>query len=159
MELWLLLLLLVLLLLASWRYWTGNSRRSIAPNWLQRMPLLNKLIPQQQAGEALAQALAASSARNRGGKSGAAWYGKLLLLLCLAGCMGLLWLQSVEALSRLPHWVTAMAAAVGLALGLALAWIWLRSKLAELGKNRRWLPVPILGLLTAGASATGMMLS
>lgn len=149
--------LLVVLLLVSWRYWTGNSRRSAAPAWVQGLPLLGRLVPPMQAGEALAQALASSSGRS--GQVGAAWHGKLLSLLFLAGCMGLLWLQSVAAWNRLPHWVIAAAGAAGLAFGLLLAWIWLRSRLAELGKRRRWLPLPILGLLTLGASAVGMMLS
>jgi EpsD family peptidyl-prolyl cis-trans isomerase len=149
--------LLVVLLLASWRFWTGNSHRSAAPAWLQRMPLIGRLVPPLQAGAALAQALASSSGRS--GQGDAAWHGKLLALLFLAGCMGLLWLQSVAAWNRLPHWVTASAGAVGLAFGLLLAWVWLRSRLAELGKDRRWLPLPILGLLTLGASAAGIMLS
>lgn len=148
--------LLVLLLMTSWRYWTGNSHRSDAPDWLQRIPLLNQLVPPQPAGEALAQALAAASPKLE--NTGAAWHGKLLVLLCLVGCLALIWLQSVEALSRLPQWVMALAGAAGLAFGLALAWVWRHSKLAQLGQDRRWLPVPILGLLTAGALATGMIL-
>lgn len=149
--------LLVLLLLSSWRYWTGNNRRTAAPVWLQRIPLLSKLVPQQQAGEALEQALAASSSRGR--KADVAWYGKLLTLLCLTGCAVLLWLQTTQALSHLPKWVMSAAGGAGLVFGLMLAWLWLRSKLAELGRKRRWIPVPVLGLLTAGASASGMLLS
>lgn len=148
--------LLVLLLLVSWRYWSGNSRRTAAPGWLQRLPLLSRLIPQQQPAEALAQAVAALSPRSR--KDAAAWYGKLLVLLCLAGCAGLLWMQSIQALSRLPQWVLAVAGSAGLVFGLLLAWVWVRSHLVELERNRRWLPVPVLGLLTASASAVGLML-
>ena len=150
--------LLVLLLLTSWHYWTGNSRKYAVPNWLQGMPLLGKLVPPEPAGQALAQALALASESSDSSKAGAAWYGKLLVLLCVAGCAGLLWLQSAWALSRLSPWVMAVAAAAGLAFGLLLAWIWLRSKLAEPERKPRWLPIPVLGLLTATASAAGMML-
>jgi EpsD family peptidyl-prolyl cis-trans isomerase len=151
----------ILLLITGWHYWTGPARRDAKTGaggfkaLLRKVPVVGKLMPEVAHAEALSEALASSSSS----KEGAAWYGKLLLLLGFAACAGAGSYQVASAWKHLPGWVLGTAGAGGFAAGIMLVWLYLRLRRNDSSRSRRWIPAAVSGLLLLGTSAASFVIA
>ncbi len=157
-------MLSVMLLATSWRYWVGSRRRTQfktvqtgKPSFLRQIPLLNKLMPQPNYEQVMTSTLAKNSSPRE--SQGAKWYGKIFLMLGLGTCAALLGMQGMGAWNRLPVWALGTAGVGGLIAGLLLAVLYSRARLSELGRERRWLPATLTGLLLLGTSVAGIVIA
>lgn len=151
----------ILLLVTGWRYWTGPARRGAKTSaggfkaMLRRVPLVRKLMPEVDHAEALSAAIASSTKSSKG----AAWYGKLLLLLGFAACAGAASYQVASAWKHLPAWVLGTAGAGGFMAGIVLGWLYLRMSQSDKNRSPRWIPVAMSGLLLLGTSAASFVIA
>lgn len=151
--------LLVLTLLTASRYWkgsTGNQPGTLRQT-LQAIPIIGRLFGKPAAADELARVLAASSARQ--GEEQASWYGKLLVLLGLTGCSALLLIQLSGAWHRLQPWQIAVVLAAGLFAGALAGLIYVRSRLHDIQRERRWIPVSVTSAILMGISAAGIAMN
>ena len=152
--------LLLLTLLTARHYWQGSlaSRRSQGSvrRALRGLPLIGRLFGEQSATDELASALASSTSRQ--GQQ-ASWHGKLLVMTGMTAAVALLGFQTNEAFGRLHDWQSAGAIAAGLLAGSVLSVVYSRTRLSEIGRSRRWLPVSVLGTLLLTVSAVGIGIS
>lgn len=146
--------LLVLTLLTALRYWTGGSPGTLRQT-LQAMPLIGRLFGKPAAADELARVLAASSASPGAGQT---WYGKLLVLLGLTGGAALMLIQLSGAWQRLQHWQIAVVLGSGLFAG-ALCGLVLSSRLRDIRRERRWVPVSVSSALLMGVAAAGIAIN
>jgi EpsD family peptidyl-prolyl cis-trans isomerase len=150
--------LLVLTLLTALRYWKGGSSQpGTLRQTLQAMPLLGRLFGKSATEDELARVLAASSARPS--EEQTSWYGKLLVLVLLAGCSALLLVQLSGAWQRLQHWQIAVTLAAGLLAGTLSGLIYVRSRLRDIQHERRWIPVSVTSALLMGVSAAAIVIN
>ena len=153
--------LLVLTLLTATRYWKGSMGSKQGPgrllHSLQGMPLIGRLFGKPAAADELVRVLAASTSRKE--EEQARWYGKLLVLAGLTGCSAMLLIQLSGAWHRLQPWQIAAALAAGLLAGALSGLIYVRSRLRDIKRERRWIPVSVLSALLMGVSAAGIAMN
>lgn len=153
--------LLVLTLLTASRYWKGSTDSQQGSGslrqTLQAMPLIGRLFGKPAAANELARVLAARSAHNLDEQAN--WYGKLLVLAVLTGCLVLMVIQLSGAWHRLQPWQIAVALAAGLFAGALSGLIYVRSRLRNINRKRRWIPVSVISVLLMGVSAAGIAIN
>ncbi len=150
--------LLVLTLLTASRYWKGSSNQpGTLRQTLQAMPLIGRLFGKPATADELAKVLAASSVSQRDEQ--ASWYGKLLVLAGLTGGSALMLIQLSGAWHRLQPWQIAVVLAAGLFAGALVSVIYVRSRLRDIKRERRWIPVSVVSILLLSVSAAGIAIN